>query len=41
MFDAQAWFARDVLLGKITLPSPEERQKDIDIWITKLNALEN
>lgn len=32
MFDAQAWYARDVILGRIALPSKEERQKDIDHW---------
>lgn len=35
MFDAQAWFARDVIQGKIALPGQEERQKDIDIWLNK------
>ncbi|MDR3505532.1 MAG: NAD(P)/FAD-dependent oxidoreductase [Acidocella sp.] len=28
MFDAQAWFARDVMLGKVNLPSLEEMQAD-------------
>jgi len=41
MFDAQATYARDVLLGKITLPSPGERQKDIDAWIARHNALKD
>lgn len=26
MFDAQAWFVRDVILGKIALPSTDEMQ---------------
>ncbi|WHT37873.1 hypothetical protein QNH98_12075 [Myroides sp. mNGS23_01] len=33
MFDAQAWFARDYMLGRITLPSKEERQADINKWL--------
>ena len=33
MFDAQAWFARDYMLGRIALPSKEERRKDIDKWL--------
>ncbi|ACK52489.1 Flavin-containing monooxygenase [Methylocella silvestris BL2] len=32
MFDAQAWYARDVILGRIKLPAAEERQADIDHW---------
>ena len=28
MFDAQAWYARDVILGRIKLPSKEEMAKD-------------
>jgi trimethylamine monooxygenase len=33
MFDAQAWFARDVMMGKIALPGKEERQADIKKWL--------
>ncbi|MGQ8868231.1 NAD(P)-binding domain-containing protein [Myroides sp. TSA_177.3] len=33
MFDAQAWFARDYMLGRIALPTKEERQADIDKWL--------
>jgi trimethylamine monooxygenase len=32
MFDAQAWYARDTILGKIQIPSSEDRQADMDIW---------
>lgn len=32
MFDAQAWYARDVVLGRIKLPSKAEMQKDINAW---------
>lgn len=35
MFDAQAWFARDYMLGRIDLPSKEERDADIAKWIEK------
>ncbi|RYG48167.1 MAG: NAD(P)/FAD-dependent oxidoreductase, partial [Chitinophagaceae bacterium] len=37
MFDAQAWFARDVMMGKIELPGKEEREDDIKKWLD-LNA---
>ena len=40
MFDTQAWYCRDVILGKIDLPSAEERQKDIDLWVAKMKALD-
>ncbi|SKC05380.1 trimethylamine monooxygenase [Sphingobacterium nematocida] len=33
MFDTQAWFARDYLLGRITIPSKEERIVDIKKWM--------
>ncbi len=29
MFDAQAWYARDVILGRLDVPSEEEMQADI------------
>jgi trimethylamine monooxygenase len=32
MFDAQAWYARDVILGKIELPSFEEMQRHTKEW---------
>ncbi|QKT12669.1 MULTISPECIES: flavin-containing monooxygenase [unclassified Rhodococcus (in: high G+C Gram-positive bacteria)] len=32
MFDAQAWFARDVILGRIELPDTETRERDIQEW---------
>jgi trimethylamine monooxygenase len=41
MFDAQAWYARDVILGKIALPSLEEMNRDIDGWVTREEALED
>src|SRR5699024_702897 len=33
MFDAQAWYARDVILGKIQLPDAEVRRKEMDAWL--------
>ena len=34
MFDAQAWYARDVMLGRIALPGAAEMQAaDIDKWV--------
>lgn len=32
MFDAQAWYARDVILGRIELPDHETRERDIEAW---------
>ncbi len=32
MFDAQAWYVRDVILGSIELPDHETRGRDIDHW---------
>jgi trimethylamine monooxygenase len=39
MFDAQAWFARDVMLGRIELPSLEERDADIQAWLDRQSTL--
>lgn len=33
MFDMQAWFARDVIFGRISLPAKAERDADIKKWI--------
>jgi len=35
MFDAQAWFARDVMLGKVNLPTVEEMQADSQAYREK------
>ncbi len=40
MFDAQAWFARDVMMGRIDLPSKEDRLKDEQIWLDREATLE-
>jgi len=39
MFDAQAWFARDVMTGAIELPSLAEREADIAAWLERQSAL--
>ena len=39
MFDAQAWYARDVILGKLTIPSKEDQAKDFAEWRTREEAL--
>ena len=32
MFDLQAWYARDVIMGRIKLPSKEEMLVDVEKW---------
>ena len=32
MFDAQAWYARDVIMGRLDVPSQAEMHADIDKW---------
>lgn len=39
MFDAQAWFARDVLLGRIVLPTPAAMEADILAWRAREEAV--
>jgi len=41
MFDAQAWYARDVLLGRIALPDAEARAADIAAWRVREEAVQN
>jgi trimethylamine monooxygenase len=38
MFDAQAWYARDVILGKQDLPSKNEMYADIETWRAEEDA---
>lgn len=33
MFDTQAWFARDYMLGRIPLPTKDERLREIKKWM--------
>jgi len=39
MFDAQAWFARDVILGGIALPSAAEMAADSAAWVAREEGL--
>jgi trimethylamine monooxygenase len=39
MFDAQAWYARDVIMGRVALPTQPEMQLDIDDWRTQEDSL--
>ncbi len=39
MFDLQAWYVRDVIMGRITLPDNAERQAEIDMWVARADAL--
>jgi len=41
MFDAQAWYVRDLIMNKIHFPSSEEITKDITNWVNKEEKLEN
>jgi trimethylamine monooxygenase len=39
MFDAQAWFAREVVLGRIALPARGEMERDIATWRERQETL--
>ena len=39
MFDAQAWYARDVILGRQEIPSAEEQKADFDAWRAREGTL--
>ncbi len=41
MFDAQAWYVRDVLLGRIALPSKEEMHAEDLAWRAEEETLQN
>lgn len=41
MFDAQAWYARDVVLGRIPLPSAAEMKTDSESWVAREEALKD
>ncbi len=41
MFDAQAWYARDVMMGRIALPSPDAMAADIKDWRAREEVLED
>ncbi len=41
MFDAQAWYARDVIMGRIELPSAAEMSADSQAWREREEGLES
>lgn len=41
MFDAQAWYARDVVMGRTALPSAAAMAEDIASWVAREEALED
>ena len=41
MFDVQAWYARDVILGRIALPDAATMTKDIALWQQREEALKD
>jgi trimethylamine monooxygenase len=41
MFDVQAWYARDFILGKIALPSKEDMKIDSQKWRDREEKLES
>lgn len=41
MFDVQAWWARDVIMGRITLPPEAELKANFDAWRAREETLEN
>ena len=41
MFDAQAWYARDVIMGRISLPSKDEMQLNSAEWRAREEKLED
>ncbi|HUE45308.1 MAG TPA: NAD(P)/FAD-dependent oxidoreductase [Aestuariivirgaceae bacterium] len=40
MFDAQAWYVRDVILGRIALPGKAEMQADVEARVAAEDALD-
>ncbi len=41
MFDAQAWWARDVIMGRIALPTADEMKTHFDAWRGREEQLED
>ncbi len=41
MFDCQAWFARDIIMDKIKMPSDEMINEDINKWVAQEEVLED
>jgi trimethylamine monooxygenase len=41
MFDAQAWYVRDIIMGRIKAPKPDAMKKDSAKWRKREDKLEN
>ena len=41
MFDAQAWYVRDIIMGKISVPSKDEMLADVEARVAAEDALED
>ena len=41
MFDAQAWLARDFVLGRVKLPSKAKMEKETAAWVAREEKLKN
>jgi len=39
MFDAQAWYVRDLILGRAELPNAQDRAAHIDAWGNRFDSL--
>lgn len=39
MFDAQAWYVRDLILGRATLPDAAERSRHMEAWLERFRAI--
>ena len=39
MFDAQAWYVRDVILGEVTLPSADIQRRHMNAWLARFGEL--
>lgn len=40
MFDAQAWYVRDAILGRIDIPDADARERDIEQWRAREESLD-
>ena len=41
MFDAQAWYVRDIIMGRIAVPDREAREKHEQVWLDREATLES
>ncbi|HCM93690.1 MAG TPA: potassium transporter [Glutamicibacter sp.] len=40
MFDAQAWYVRDLITGKASIPAAGDQRISIDAWLKRFDAIE-